>query len=246
MRKVIGVFSSKGGVGKTTCSLNIAMALHESGHEVMVMDCDIKNSNLGLHLGLYDFPLTIQDVLEQDMNFLEAIHVHSSGLRIVPASISLREFRVELENLENVLKQIRHNIVIDTPPGMGNDVALLMRLCDTIVVVAQPNMPSLTDAMKTIQMARDLGKPIKGMVLNRSDGKYEISKEEIEKVCGVPLLSIIPEDKHIKRSLHNKMPVTTYRPHSRSSIAFKKLAHGLMDKSYSPPRTWRIRNLLGR
>jgi len=244
MKKVIGIFSSKGGVGKTTCSLNMAMAMHHMGNETMMVDCDIRNSNLGLHLGIYDFPVTLQDVLEGDMNFLEAVHVHSTGLRIVPASISLREFRTDINKLSDIFRQMKHDLVLDTPPGVNEDVASLIKMCTDVVVLTSPDLPSVTDSMKTIQMAKDLDKKVNGMVINRAEGKYELDSSDIEKVCGVPVIGIVPEDQNVKKSLYNKIPVVSYKPHAPAAIALKKIGALLIDSEYNPSILTRLKSRL--
>lgn len=244
MKRVIGIFSSKGGVGKTTCALNVAMAMHQMGNETMLVDCDIKNSNLGLHLGVYDFPLTLQDVLEGDINFLEAVHVHDSGLRIVPASVSLREFRTDLGKLGEIFRQVKHDLVLDTPPGVNEDVASLIKLCTDIAVITSPDLPSVTDSMKTIQMSKDLDRRVRGIIINRAEGKYELNPSDIEKVCGVPILGIVPEDRNIKKSLYNKMPVVIFKSHAPSAIALKKIGAALIDREYSPSLYTRIKAIL--
>lgn len=242
MKKVIGIFSSKGGVGKTTCALNLAMAMHHLGNETMLVDCDIRNSNLGLHLGIYDFPITLQDVLEGDMNFLEAVHVHHSGLRIVPASISLREFKTDIGKLSDVFRQMKHDLVLDTPPGVNEEVASLIRMCTDIAVLTSPDLPSVTDSMKTIQMAKDLDKRVNGIIINRAEGKYELDPGDIEKVCGVPVIGIVPEDHNVKKSLYNKLPVVSYKPHAPAAIALKKIGAAMIDKQYSPSLITRFRS----
>jgi len=244
MKRVIGVFSSKGGVGKTTCALNLAMAMHEFGNETMLVDCDIKNSNLGLHLGIYDFPITLQDILEGDMNFLESVHVHSSGLRIVPASISLREFKTDLSKLSDIFSQVKHDLVLDTPPGANEDVAALINTCTDVAVITSPDLPSVTDSMKTIQMAKDLGKRVRGLIINRAEGKHELDPKDIEKVCGVPIIGIVPEDKNVRRSLYNKVPVVRYKPHAPSALALKRIGANIIEKEYSPSIFTRLKSFL--
>jgi septum site-determining protein MinD len=244
MKKVIGVFSSKGGVGKTTCALNLAMAMHQMGSEAMLVDCDIRNSNLGLHLGIYDFPITLQDVLEGDMNFLEAVHVHNSGLRIVPASVSLRELRSDLGKLAPIFDKIEHDIVLDTPPGVNDEVAKLIRMCTDVAVITSPDLPSVTDSMKTIQLSKDMGRNVRGIIINRAEGRYELNPGDIEKVCGVPIIGIVPEDRNVKKGLFNKMPVVAYKPHAPSSIALKKIGAKIIEREYSPSIMTRIKSIL--
>jgi septum site-determining protein MinD len=244
MKRVIGVFSSKGGVGKTTCALNMAMAMHHMGNETMLVDCDIRNSNLGLHLGIYDFPITLQDVLEGDMNFLEAVHVHSSGLRIVPASISLREFKTDIGKLDDVFRQIKHDLVLDTPPGVTEDVAKLIKMCTDVAVITSPDLPSVSDCMKTIQMAKDLDKRVKGIIVNRAEGKYELDPTDVEKVCGVPILGIVPEDQNVKKSLYNKIPVVAYKAHAPAAIALKSIGAKMIEREYKPSVFTKIKRIL--
>ena len=210
-----------------------------------MVDCDLKNSNIALHLGLYDFPLTLQDVLEQDINFLESIYIHSSGLRIVPASLSLREFKTEIAKLKNVLDGMNQHFLLDTPSGINEDVVSVLKLCNEIVVITTPDIPSLTDSMKTIQMAKDLGKRVKGIIVNRVEMKNEIKIEDIERVCGLPVIGVVPEDKNMKRSLHLKVPLVRCKPHSSSAVAIKKIAANLIERDYSPPWHYRIRSLFG-
>jgi septum site-determining protein MinD len=243
MKSVIGIFSAKGGVGKTTLALNIALAIHNFNNEVLMLDCDFKNSNLALHLGLYDFPLTLQDVIETNVNFLEAVHVHSSGLRIVPASVSLREFKTDYDKLKGVLKEIKHCVVLDTPPGMENDVAALMKISDEIVVVTTPDIPAFTDSLKSIQLAKDYGKRIRGIIVNRAERKYELDVSDIEKISGIPILGVVPEDKNVKKSVYFHTPVVEFKPNSASSVAIKKIAADLIGKDYRPPRFLGLRRL---
>ena len=244
MNKVVGIFSAKGGVGKTTCALNMALAVHDFGSDVMVLDCDLKNSNLALHLGLYDFPLTLQDVLEGDTNFLEAVYIHSSGLRIIPASISPREFKTEMMKMKGVLNSMDQCILLDTPAGMNDDVRDILQLCNEAIVVTTPDIPSLTDSMKTIQMAKDMGRKIRGIIVNRVERKHEIKVEDIEKVCGLPVLGVIPEDRNIKKSIYKNIPVIRNKPNSDSSIAMKQIAAKLIERDYSPPLLYRIKKVL--
>lgn len=245
MKNVIGIFSAKGGVGKTTVALNLALAMHKFNTEVMMLDCDFKNSNLALHLGLYDFPLTLQDVVETNTNFLEAVHVHSSGLRIVPASISIKEFKTDFDRLKSVLKEIKHYVILDTPPGMESDVAGLMNLSDEIIILTTPDVPSFTDSLKSIQLAKDFGKKIRGMIVNRVEKKYELDIHDIEKISGIPILGVIPEDKNVKKSIYFQTPVVEYNPNAPSSVEIKKIASGIVGKDYSPPKLMKLRRLFG-
>lgn len=243
MSRIIGIFSGKGGVGKTTCSLNIGLALHELGEKVLVIDCNLRNSNLALHMGAYEMSSTLHDVLENDISLLESIHIHSSGMRFIPSSIPIRYVTADSTKLREKLKEIDYTILLDTPPGIGDDVFSLLRLSDEILVVTSPEIPSVADTLKMIQLAIDMDKHVAGVIVNRVSKKHEIAIEHIAKVCRAPIIGIVPEDANIKKSLHNRKPLILMKPYSPTSIAFKKISSKLIGKDYKPPAFHRIRNL---
>jgi len=243
MQKIVGVFSGKGGVGKTVCTLNLGLAIHEFGDKVVLMDCDLKHPNMGLHLGLYDFHTTVHDVLERRISPLEAVSIHSSGLRFIPGSIALRNFEYDNKYFKESLNDIDSMIIFDGPSGSEGSAMALLEICDEIIVVTNPDIPAVTDAMKIIQNAHDLDKKSVSLVLNRVQKKHELDIKHIEESCKVPIIGIIPEDRNIKKGLHQQVPVTLYKPLSNSSIQFKKAAAAIVGRTYKPPRLYKIRRL---
>lgn len=243
MKKIIGVFSGKGGVGKTTCTLNIGLAIHEFGDKVIIMDCDLKNANLGLHLGLYDFHTTIHDVLEKEISPLEAVSIHSSGLRIIPGSIALRNLQYNTAKFKESLDDMDHIVLFDAPSGAEQNVVSLIEMCDEILVVTNPDIPSVTDAMKTIQIALDMDKRSISMIVNRSTNKHELNLKHIEDVCKIPIIGVVPEEKHMKKSIHHKVPLLLYKPLSPASIEFRKIAANIIGKNYKKPRLMKLKRI---
>jgi septum site-determining protein MinD len=243
MQKIIGIFSGKGGVGKTTCALNIALAIHEFGEKVILVDCDLFNSNIGLQLGLYEFPISLYDILDREISILEGVHVHSSGLRFIPSPITFNPFQPNLLKLREMLENLNYLIILDAPSGMGDDVISLIKVCDEVLVITNPDMPSVTDAMKVIQVSMDLDRKEIGLIINRVSNKYELKTEDIEKVCKIPILGVIPEHQEFKKSLHLKTPLLLRKPHSSPAIEFKKIGATIAGKSYEPPRFSLFRTL---
>lgn len=246
MVRIVGVFSGKGGVGKTTCTVNIAAALHKWGEKVMLMDCNFENSNLGFHLGLYDFHITVHDVLEQDVNVLEAVHIHQSGLRIIPSSIPHRRMQADPSKLRAALEDLDHLVLFDGPPGIGQDVVSLLGISDDIIVVTNPEIPAVADALKLIAVARELNKGVLGVVVNRVSGRHELSIEDIEKVCHAPVLGVVPEDRKVKESLFAKTPLVWYRPHAPAALAFKKIGAQLVGRDWEAPALLPMRRFMDR
>ena len=104
------------------------------------VDADLSTSNLGLQLGFYQFPLGLQDALDGNIGILNAIYTHPSGLRVVPASISLNFLNKNPTpyRLKSVLSDLNGIILIDSPPGLRGDALLVLKACDELVVVTNP------------------------------------------------------------------------------------------------------------
>jgi len=247
--RIIGIISGKGGVGKTISTVNLALALQELGESVTVVDADMTVSNLGVQLGTFKFETSLQDVLDGRDSIINAIHPHPSGLMIIPSSISVDDIytsvKTDPKKLRRELQKLKGTIVMDCPPGLTDDALSAMQVCDDVIVVTNPEVPAVTDAIKVIKIARDLGKDVLGVVVNRIQGEpYELKPAEIEIMCEAPVISRIPEDKAIKRSIFEETPVLRFDPYARSSIEFRRLAHHLTNKQFREPRFVLVKKLL--
>ncbi len=244
MRTITGIFSGKGGVGKTTVAVNLSLALHKLGEDIVAVDGDLKNPNFGLHLGVFDYDRTVHDVLVDNLSLLEALHIHETGLRFIPAHLSLSYLHVDPAGLRKFLEDFDSKVLVDAPPGLGKDTINVLESCDEILVVTTPYLPDITDALKTVEVARDMGIKIRGVVLNKVMGsKHEVKKEEVEATIGEPVLQEIPFDKNVLKSLASKKPIVHVNPYSPASVAFFQLASKLSGKRYKPPKLLFIRRL---
>ena len=245
MDKIIGIASGKGGVGKTTTAINLSAALKELDIPNIIIDANLSNANLSLQLGFQYIPVTLQDVLSGSIDITQAIRIHPTGLRIIPASISLDQPQITLETLKKHIKKLKQTTILDFPPGIGEDVRKLIKMSDEIIIVTNPEITAVTDALKTIELARREKKVVLGIVLNRvKKDKYELSKHEIESLCEIPVIAEIPEDKNIRKANFFHLPVIYYNPYSKASIAYFKLASMITGKRFELPRFWSIRRLL--
>jgi septum site-determining protein MinD len=245
MEKIIAVVSGKGGVGKTTFVSNVGLALAEFNKDVVVVDADLSTSNLGLQLGLFQFPMGLQDALEGNIEIKDAVYTHQSGLKVIPASISLSYLNKNPSpyRLKSLLSDLNGVILIDSPPGLGKEVFLALKAATDVLVVTNPEIPAVTDALKVIKVSRELGKEPMGIVVNRAKDSYELRPEEIEAMCEAPVIGKIPEDKLVKKSLFNKTPIVFDSPHSHASLAFRKIAATLVGEDYKAPRTAFLRRM---
>lgn len=229
MSRIISVISGKGGVGKTTLVSNLGAALTKQGKNVVIIDGNVTTPNLSLHLGIPFYPTTLHDALRDDRPIESAIYNHQSGMKIIPASLSIDSLNgVDLDKLDDALSSLLGKtdvIIIDSAAGLGKEALASMSVADELLIVTNPELPAVTDALKTIRIAQDNGIRVLGVVLNRVKGmKHEMSIEDIRSMLEVPIISVIPEDMAIPRSIANKIPVVHHKPHSRSSIEFHRLA----------------------
>lgn len=244
MRRIICVASGKGGVGKTVSAINLSMALHDLDENCIVVDADLNNPNIGLHLGIYGTPSSINDVLERDISVFDSLHVHKTGLRVIPASISLYHLHTDPVKLTEVFQDLEGYIILDCAPGYGREVMNSLEACDEVIVVTNPNFPAVVGCMRFLEVAREMHKSIRGIILNMSNRK-EISDEEIQAICNEPIIGKIPFDHYVEKSIHAKIPVVRFYPNSKAAIEFKRIAAELAGRDFTPPRFLSIRRIVG-
>jgi septum site-determining protein MinD len=245
MKKVIGIVSGKGGVGKTTVTLNLGLALKEFNEDVTIVDGDLTTSNLGLYLGIYRFGLTLHDLLKKRAKVDSAIFVHTTGLKILPASVASKKFKVSLKKLKKILRKLDGTVLVDSPPGIDTLPLNILKASDEIIIITNPEISSISDSMKVAQTANSLNKKVIGTILNRiHNSGYELTEKEVESALGIPLIGTIPEDKSIKQANFYGTPLLVYKPLSPASIAFKQIAARLLNREFKPPRFLMLRRLL--
>ena len=245
MGRTIGVISGKGGVGKTTLVANISLALHELGENIIAIDGNIGTANLSLHFGMVHFPKTLNEVLEGNASLNEAVYTHTSGLRIVPSSLAIKQSGASGRKLKDFLSSLEGINIVDSSPGLHDQSMEVINACDEIILIATPEISSLTDAMKVLAVAKNQNKKIIGTVLNRVRGKkYEFSKDEVEEALGIPVIGTVPEEGKMRESAFNGIPIIIYNPHSKASIEFRRIASSIAGKEFIAPRFAWLKRIL--
>ena len=243
--RTIGIISGKGGTGKTTTTINLCGAMQTFNQNVIAVDTDVKMSGLGLHLGVYNPKFTLNNVLKENINILEAIHIHSTGIRFLPAS--LKPENLNLSKLKEIFERylpINSIVLIDSPPGLEENFIQVLKNCTEVVAVTTPDIQSITNSLKAVEEARKMGiKPL-GVVLNRYRNENKSLLGSLESVFGIPLLGVIPDDPLIQKSSSNRMPAIFLKSHSKSSIEFKKIASRIIGIDYKPRKLDRFLGIL--
>jgi len=233
MAKAYAIISGKGGVGKTTSAINLGTSLNKLGEDVIILDANLTTPNIGIHLGAPIVPITLNHVLKGQAKLEDAIYEHESGTKVIPASLSLKETEIidskKLLDITKKLKKITNYILIDSAAGLDNEAKLAIESSDEIILITNPEMAAVTDALKTIKLAEEMNKPIKGVLITRYSGKrYEMSISNIKEMLEVPILGIIPEEDSIKESQVMKDSVIFTHPKSNATKNYFKASRRIL------------------
>lgn len=234
MTRIIGVVSGKGGVGKSTIVSNLLYGLSELGQDVIGIDSNLTTPHLGLHFGLHLAPKTLHDVLRDEEKISNVMYPHPYGFKIIPASMNVSALRdVNPEKLSNVVSSLEGRtdiVLLDCAPGLGREAVSGIQAANEILLVTNPDLPSVADALKTLKLSESLNKKVIGVVVNRVRKKsHELSREDIESMLEVPVLAEIPEDEKVPESIAAKKPIVDYNPGSNAAIGIRKLSYFLVN-----------------
>lgn len=242
VKSTLAIASGKGGVGKTTIAVNLAIALAQAGARVGLMDADIYGPNIPIMVGINKPPQTIGERIIP----LEAYGVKLMSMGFLVPSDQAVIWRGPM--LHKAIRQFLTDVewgeldylVIDLPPGTGDAQISLAQSVPLTggVVVATPQEVALADVVKGITMFRRLDIPVLGVVENmsyficphcsqRTDIFAHGGAEQLAQELGVPFLAAIPLDVAIRQGGDTGKPVTALNPDSPYALPFKRLAQGV-------------------
>lgn len=243
--KIITVFSTKGGVGKTMMTSNLAVHLAKNtGKKVVVLDLDLQFGDVGVMLKLRP-EHTIYDCLpiSQELNeelIEKFLTPHASGARalLAPLQPELADL-VTVEHLKNVLDSLKRYadlIVVDTPASFNDHVLTLLDETDMVLLVATMDIPSVKNIKLCIQTLQSLHYPDDkiALIINRADESVGLKQREIENALGKQAVVTIPTDSRVPLSINRGIPVVLDSPKSSAARALVKLASYLVKKLKRP------------
>lgn len=229
MSRLITITSGKGGVGKTTTAINLAAALNSFGKDVILVDANLSTPNIGLHLGAPIVPVSLNHVLLGKAKITDSIYAHESGTKIIPSSLSINELkRVNSKKLNDVGKKLRKMadiVIYDSAAGLGVEAMAAIEAADDLIIVTNPEMPAVTDALKTAKLIEQSGKKALGVIITRVSGsRTEMPIPNIAEMLELPVLGVIPEDKKFQAALVMKDALLHTHPKAKAAREYRKIA----------------------
>jgi pilus assembly protein CpaE len=254
--KVVTVFSSKGGCGKTFLSTNLAVALSRGGAEVALVDLDLHFGDVAIMLHLFPSH-TIYDAAQNQggdaLSLKSFLTRHESGIwaLVAPTEPTIAD-TINPGAIGSILKLLRgafDYVVIDTPPAFSEPVLAAFDESDWLVMLATLDVPSIKNLKLTLQTMELLHFP-RGrirVVVNRADSKVGLRMPDVEKLLSLPVDTTIPSSRSVPLSVNKGSPIMLEEPKGPVADAVRRVAALLTDpQPTGRPRQKQRRSLFAR
>jgi septum site-determining protein MinD len=227
---VYTVAGAKGGVGRTTTSINMGAALAEAGHEVAVLELDLAMANLAEFLDV-GTTATLHEVLAGEASVADATYPAADGLSLVPSGTSLEGYaRTDLSRLSDVAETVRERydtVLVDTPAGLSQESIRAMALADEVVLISTPRVSSIRNADGTVPLADYAETAVSGLVLTKSAAGTSAVVDHVASCLDVSVIGRVPADDAVPYAQEHGQPVVEHAPHSAAAVAYRKITRRL-------------------
>lgn len=252
MTRIIGIVSGKGGVGKTTFTTNIALALSKLGQKTIIVDCNVTTPHLNYYLGGPEYGATINEVLKGNLDIKTAVS-HFNGVMFIPASTKIEDLEgVDIRKLKNHVRKLQipeiiDFVLLDSAPGLGREAVSVLESADEVIFVTTPTVPNIHDVNRCAEVAKEIGIKKMNLVLNMTNhSDFEFHPYAVEDLLKIDLLGFIPFDRNIVNSVAAGKPLIKHKPNSRASREFMRIASSLTGIPYRSSRISKIPDFLKR
>ena len=251
MGKIIAIFNQKGGVGKTTTSINLSAGVGRLGKNVLLVDLDPQgNATSGLGIERSSIDKQLYDVLSDDIDIDRAIYKSSAeNVSILPSNSDLAGLEVEFAREGNWEKQLKEKledikekfdyIFIDCPPSLGILSVMGLIASNSVIIPIQCEyyaLEGVSQLFKTIERVRASYNPmleIEGVVLSMFDGRTNLSIQVVEEVKeyfkSKVYMSIIPRNVRLAEAPSYGLSIMDYDDKSKGSQAYRDLSEEFLE-----------------
>lgn len=255
MGRVIAIANQKGGVGKTTTSINLSAALAERGKKVLVIDTDPQgNTTSGFGLDKNELENSIYELMIGECSIDEAIQKNVvedlEGVDIIPSNVNLAAVEIELIDTEQkefilreAISEVKDNydfIVIDCPPSLSMLTVNAMTTANTVLVPIQCEyyaLEGLSQLMHTINLVQERLNPeltIDGIVFTMYDMRTNLSMQVVDNVkANVDVKvyeTLIPRNIRLAEAPSHGLPINVYDPKSAGAESYRQLAREVINR----------------
>lgn len=235
--KVVTITSGKGGVGKTTTTANIGVALARLNKKTVVIDADIGLRNLDVVMGLENrIVYDLVDVIEGRCRLRQAMikHKQFGDLYLIPAAQTRDKTAISPADMIHITDKLRNEfdfIIIDSPAGIERGFRNAIAPADEVLIVTNPEVSAVRDADRIIGLIEADNKGPAHLILNRLNigmvNKGEmLSADDVTDILGLSIIGIVPEDEHVIPASNSGVPVTL-NENSKAGVAFRNIARRL-------------------
>lgn len=236
--KVVTITSGKGGVGKTTTTANLGIALASLGNKVVCIDSDIGLRNLDVVMGLENrIVYDLVDAIEGRCRLQQAMikDRRFSNLFLIPAAQTRDKTAISPSDMITLCNELRTEtdwIIIDSPAGIERGFRNALAPSDVVIVITNPEVSAVRDADRIIGLVEAEEKGPSKLIINRINSNMVkkgnmISASDVVELLAVPLIGIVPEDEAVLVSTNHGLPVVLNEK-SLAGLAFTNIAKRLL------------------